>query len=308
MNKINLYVILFLVFFLPSIYSYTISDISTDIVVRSNGSLEVGEEFKVGDFKDTNELIFTIFPVYDMIVKINNDSDLNYSYGIDKLIINTSSYSTNEIILNITYLTDYYTTKDSNGWNINYNPLFLDKTGEFKITFPINSDILALSTDIKNLHPDKDQFYVIDSNLTNFKASYKLSNQKIVSETKNNSLLFVIILIIVVGLILAYLFIHKNKIKQNKTKLNNEDKKEYNLDNNQNEKLLLGLNENEQKIIKLLLQDDGLSQQKIALKLFLPKGTVSRNIKKLEDKGYIDIKKYGVTNKAFLSSLFNQKK
>jgi len=70
---------------------------------------------------------------------------------------------------------------------------------------------------------------------------------------------------------------------------------------------MLGLNENEQKIIKLLLVEDGLSQQKVALKLFLPKGTVSRNIQKLEDKGYIEIKKYGVTNKIFLSSLFENK-
>jgi len=303
MNKINLYIILFLVLFLPSIYSYTTSDISTTIVVRSNGSLEVSEEFRIADFKDTNELIFNIVPVYDMIVKINNNSDLNYSYGINELVINTNDYSTNEILLNITYLTDYFTTKDSNGWNINYNPLFLDKTGNFKITFPVNSDILALSTDIKNLHPDKDQFYVIDSNLTSFNASYKLSNQKIVSETKNNSLLFVIILIIVVGLILTYFLVYKNKSKFKKNEI-----KEEKPEKNQTEKLLLGLNENEQKIIKLLLQEDGLSQQKIALKLFLPKGTVSRNIKKLEDKGYIDIKKYGVTNKAFLSSLFNQKK
>ncbi len=303
MNKINLYIIMFLVLLLPSIYSYTTSDISTTIVVRSNGSLEISEVFKVANFKDTNELVFNIVPVYDMLVKVNNNPDLNYSYGINELVINTNDYSTNEIILNITYLTDHFTTKDSNGWNINYNPLFLDKTGDFKITFPVNSDILALSTDIKNLHPDKDQFYVIDSNLTSFNASYKLSNQKIVSETKNSSLLFVIILVIVVGLILTYFLIYKNKSKSNKLEIK-EDKPEK----NQTEKLLLGLNENEQKIIKLLLEEDGLSQQKIALKLFLPKGTISRNIKKLEDKGYIDIKKYGVTNKAFLSSLFNQKK
>jgi len=308
MNKINLYILLFLVLFLPSIYSYTTNDISTNIVVRSNGSLEISEEFKVGDFKDTNELIFDIFPVYDMVVKINNDSDVNYSYGIDKLIINTSSYSINEIILKITYLTDYYTTKDSNGWNITYNPLFLDKTGNFMITFPINSEILDLSTDIQNLHPNKDQFYIIDSNLENFKASYMLSNQKIIPKTRNNDLLFVIILVVVLGLILTYLLIYKNRIHNKKIILNTDNKKNYNIKSNRTEELLLGLNENEQKIIKLLLDEDGLSQQKIALKLFLPKGTVSRNIKKLEDKGYVDIKKYGVTNKAFLSSLFDQKK
>ena len=70
--------------------------------------------------------------------------------------------------------------------------------------------------------------------------------------------------------------------------------------------LLLGLNENEQKIIKLLLNEDGLSQKKISLKTFLPKGTVSRNIKKLESKDYILIKPYGATHKIFLGNIFKK--
>lgn len=39
----------------------------------------------------------------------------------------------------------------------------------------------------------------------------------------------------------------------------------------------------------------------------LPKGTTSRNIKKLVSKGYLEIKKYGVSNKVFLGEIFNKK-
>ena len=54
------------------------------------------------------------------------------------------------------------------------------------------------------------------------------------------------------------------------------------------------------------MENEGQSQKIIAAKSFLPKGTVSRNIQKLVDKGYIDIKKYGVSNKLFLGEVFKK--
>jgi len=205
MNKINLFIIIVVLFLLPSIYSYTTNDISTTILVRTNGSLEINEQLSITDFKDTNELVFDIFPVYDMIVKVNS-KDASYTFGIDKLRINVDNYSTNEILLDITYLTDYYTLKDINGWTIDYSPLFLDATGQFKITFPAGSNIISLSTDIKNLHPDRDKFYVTDEDLLNFKANYKISNQNIKSEKGNNSWLIIVLVIILIGLTIAYFF------------------------------------------------------------------------------------------------------
>ena len=104
---------------------------------------------------------------------------------------------------------------------------------------------------------------------------------------------YIIILVSIIGIISIYFAYTKKPKVKNKTKNKSED-------------LLLGLNENEQKIIKVIMENEGQTQKVITAKCFLPKGTVSRNIKKLSDKGYIEIKKYGVSNKVFLGEIFKK--
>ncbi len=305
-NKLKLFIILVLVLCIPSIYSYQVQDISTSINVRSNGTIEINNQLNVTDINE-NLLILDIVPVYDLSVKINNTIP-NFTYTNSKLEVYIDNYNSSELIVDVTYLTDKFTTKQDDVWNINYYPLFTDVTGIYQIILPLDAEIVNLSSDLQNNNKVNNisvinkRLVINDVNLSSFNIYYKIGNQKLVEDKNNSWILFIIIILIIVVSIFMYVS-KKKKLKNKKDKGREDKEKEV----NSNEKLLLGLNENEQKIIKLLLVQDGLSQQKVALKLFLPKGTVSRNIQKLEDKGYIEIKKYGVTNKIFLSSLFENK-
>jgi len=304
--KLKLFIILVSCLFIPSIYSYQVQDISTSINVRSNGTLEINNQLNVTDINE-DLLVLDIVPVYDLSVKINNTTP-NFKYTSSKLEIYVDNYNSSELIVDVTYLTDKFTTKQDDVWDINYYPLFTDVTGVYQIILPLNAEIINLSSDLQNNNKVNNisvinkRLVINDVNLSSFNIYYKIGNQKLVEDKNNSWILFIIIILIIV--VSIFMYVSKKKKLKNKKDTGREDK-EKEVDSN--EKLLLGLNENEQKIIKLLLVEDGLSQQKVALKLFLPKGTVSRNIQKLEDKGYIEIKKYGVTNKIFLSSLFENK-
>lgn len=71
--------------------------------------------------------------------------------------------------------------------------------------------------------------------------------------------------------------------------------------------LLKLLGENEEKVIKGLLQGDKIAQRNLMAKTGLPKSTLSRTIKKLELKGLLIVHDIGNTNKIELSKEFREK-
>ena len=282
-----------LVLFSSSIFATSITNINTKIIIRENGTLEISDVLNVKDI-NSDFLVLNNIPVYDIHITING-ANAEFNSTIDKLNINlTSINTTDNATINIVYLTDYYSTKNKDDWEVNYTPAFINQVDSLQVVLPRESEIISLSTDLNSLVVSKKQFMINVKDINALEINYKLGNQKLI--TKNSSMFIIlgIILILLIGGG-AYLFFRKKKTKN---VLKKEDDKS---------KLLLGLNENEQKIIKVLLEEDGQSQGKVSLKLYLPKGTVSRNIQKLQDKGYVDIKKYGSTNKVFLSNLFKDK-
>lgn len=303
MNIKHICLIILVLLFIPSIFGYQAQDLSTIINVRDNGTLEISNKLLITDINQ-DKLIFDIVPVYDLILNISGEIP-KYNYTDSKLEIDISEYKKDKITIDIIYLTDKFTKKQDNVWNITYYPVFTKSTGSYKLVLPENSEIIKEDnfTDNKynyNISVVNNRLTITDINVSYFTLSYSFVNQKLLE--KNNYKVFLFIAIIII-LLTLFIFL---KLRSKKKDIPIVTKKEDGDINTKN--LLLGLNENEQKIIKLLLLEDGLSQQKIALKLFLPKGTISRNTKKLQDKGYIEIKKYGVTNKIFLSSLFETKK
>jgi len=295
-KKFKIITILFVfLLFCVSIHANTVDSLNTKIIIRDNGVLEIHDFIKI-IISNENYILLNIPPVLDL--QINSDFK-NYSYNFDNntLYISLNNTVDNNTLLSfeIIYLTDVFSTKKGNDWNISYYSSIQKKLDSFEIILPTNVIINNLSTDYNSIYLNNNQFTIYTKNISNFCINYSLNNLKLDNNNNNNNnnnkWNFLIICIILL-IIISTLFL-KNKKKKNNIKKNND--------------LLLGLNENEQKIINLLFVENGISQKKIALRLFLPKGTVSRNITKLKDKGYIKINKYGVTNKVFLGEIFLKK-
>lgn len=272
-------ILLCFLFFINYVCAYNVISQETEITHNHFDVYKFDERLVLTDI-NTNKLEFPIVPSYDLIVKINNQRYSNISYTTDLLTINIDPNLSN-IDLEIIYLTDYYTSKSESLWNINYSSRYLEKMDKLTLTLPKDAQTKDL-TNISSARVVNGQLVItlLDSKEINV-------NYRLVSLKKRNYYLLLILLIIPIYFLL---------IKKKRTKKSEKD-----------DSLLLGLNENEQKIVKLLLdQKEGLTQKQISLKLFLPKGTVSRNIQKLVDKGYLEIKKYGVSNKVFLGEVFKK--
>jgi uncharacterized membrane protein len=273
-------ILLSFLFFINYVCAYNVISQETEITHNHFDVYKFDERLVLTDI-NTNKLEFPIVPSYDLIVKINNQRYSNISYTTDLLTINIDTNLSN-IDLEIIYLTDYYTSKSESLWNINYSSRYLEKMDKLTLTLPKDAQTKDL-TNISSARVVNGQLVItlLDSKEINV-------NYRLVSLKKRNYYFLLILLIIPI----YFLFIKKKKRKRSEKK---------------DDSLLLGLNENEQKIVKLLLdQKEGLTQKQISLKLFLPKGTVSRNITKLVDKGYLEIKKYGVSNKVFLGEVFKK--
>ena len=272
-------ILLSFLFFINYVCAYNVISQETEITHNHFDVYKFDERLVLTDI-NTNKLEFPIVPSYDLIVKINNQRYSNISYTTDLLTINIEPNLSN-IDLEIIYLTDYYTSKSESLWNINYSSRYLEKIDKITLTLPKE----AQTKDLTNISSAK----VINGQMVITLLDSKEINiyYTLVSLKKRNYYFLLILLIIPI-----YFLLRKKK----RTKKSEKD-----------DSLLLGLNENEQKIVKLLLdQKEGLTQKQISLKLFLPKGTVSRNITKLVDKGYLEIKKYGVSNKVFLGEVFKK--
>ena len=70
------------------------------------------------------------------------------------------------------------------------------------------------------------------------------------------------------------------------------------------EKKLELLPDTERKIVEFLLGHDGVTQKDVEAGVSLPKSTVSRVLKSLEVKGFVERKKVGLSKKIFLSGSF----
>jgi uncharacterized membrane protein len=310
--KINIKILLIfsllifsLLIFTSNLFSYNIDGLETYISVRDNGALEVHDYLFVSNV-DSNFLVLDIIPVYDLVIKVDGKKYNYYSYDLDNLEIDLRHIN-KEVNLNleIIYLTDFYSSKENSNWIINYKPLFFESVDNFKLDLPINSSFNTLSVDLSKVSFNNNRFSVTDVNVSYLDINYFINDLKIgESSSRDLNYLYLGLVLFIIIVTIFFIFNIRNKkdiyFKSNKKNIETKSKKDFN-------DLLLGLNENEQKIVKLLLVESGLSQKKISLKLFLPKGTISRNIKKLEEKGYIEIMKYGVTNKVFLSKLFEKK-
>ncbi len=297
MKYYNILTIIFIIFLSVNIYSYNIERIDTSVTLRDNGIVQVSDKLILTEVNKSDIITFLIFPVYDLKIK-SDYKDLTYSYSLDTLTVNASDCCilNNSLNLEIIYLTDVYSYKQGNVWSVIYYPLFKEYTDTLKFTFPKNTEIIDLSVDLQNISIVNNQFVLTLNNpVSSLDINYSL-NHVVLPESNNFNYLTYIISILL-GLTLLFSGIYIILRKKKSVKVIKESK----------EDLLLGLNENEQKIIKIILENDGILQKSLSKECFLPKGTVSRNLKKLESKGYIEIKRYGINKKVFSGKVFSKK-
>lgn len=291
MKGLKFFVLLFIVLISFNLYAYNIEKIDTKIVIRENGILEVYDTVFITNIEKSQEVFLPIVPVYDLKIKSVYE-DLDYSYDFSTLKINLSDCCllNNSVILEVIYLTDVFTYKNENIWQLNYFPIFNSYVDTFSLTFPENIKIIDISTDFRNISIKDNRFYLSLYSVTSFDVnySYKYSFE---DEGKKSFNWFLFFLFFFIFFIVSYISF----------------KKYYRKRENEKKDILLGLNENEQKIVKVVIKENGILQKNLSRECFLPKGTVSRNLKKLEDKGYIEIKRYGVNKKVFLGKVFSKK-
>lgn len=273
---------LFLIILVNLSFAYNIESQDTEITFTKFDVYKISEKLEIKN-NTSKTLEFFIVPSYDVIIKINNQKYFNYSYSTDKLTIDLDNILEN-FNLEITYLTDYYTNKNLGIWNLKYYSTHTENINNLKLTLPKN-------VELKNTF-EYDTLQILNKQIiVFFKDIKQIDVEYDIKEVKNyNYLYFLLLPLILIGFFL--LFVKSKKINKKQIKTD----------------LLLGLNENEQKIMKVLMENEGQSQKIITAKTYLPKGTVSRNIKKLMSKGYIEIKKYGVSNKLFLGEVFTKNK
>jgi uncharacterized membrane protein len=268
-----------LIFISSTVNAFSIVKLDSRVIVRDNGLCEIHDVLEIKDV-DSNLIILDVIPVYDLIVKIDN-KNVHFIHTLDKLNINLNNLNnTNNVNLEIIYLTDYFTTKKSRDWDINYFSIFKENIDHLIFELPENTKIKYMSIDLEYISIIDDKFIIVLNNIDNLNVKYNINSKKLNSRNKFNSkiILWVFLIIILIGLIVSkFLFNFKKKRLQN-------------YKSNKIKELLLGLNENEQKIILFLLDKEGVSQKTLSLKLFLLKGTVSRNVKNLESKEYVVIK------------------
>ncbi|MDD4049946.1 MAG: winged helix-turn-helix transcriptional regulator [Candidatus ainarchaeum sp.] len=302
--------LLFIFFISFNLYAYNIEKIDTLIVIREDGVLQISDKILFTEVVKSDQIVLSIVPVYDLKIK-SDYKDLNYSYSLDNLTINASDCCIldNTLSLEIIYLTDVFSYKNENVWSINYIPIFREYTDSFVLRFPKNTEINNLSVDYKFVEIVNNHFVLnINETVSKVDVSYSINRPGIEENSFNWSLFFIVFFVFFISsfLIRRYVFLKKSKSSSFKNTDNNLSKENF-LSKENKEDLLLGLNENEQKIIKIILEKNGMLQKNLSKECFLPKGTVSRNLKKLESKGYIEIKRYGVNKKVFLGEVFLKK-
>jgi len=287
-----LWLFLAIIFISFNLSGYQITSIDSKITIRDDGILQISDSVVITEVDPSVEIVLPLIPVYDL--KINsNQKSLSYKYSLNSLNISVSDCCLvdQSLFLEIVYLTDKYTSKSEGLWSIDYYPIFNEYTDSLEVTFPEYTEIRNVSMDLRFISPEGNRFILnYKDPVTNLTIDYLLKLSPF-SEKNNFFINFFI------PFIIAFSLTFFGLRRYSRSKKNKFLKKD----------LLLGLNENEQKIIKVVIEKNGIFQKYLDKETFLPKGTVSRNLKKLEDKGYVSIKKFGVNNKVFLGEVFSKK-
>ncbi len=230
-----------------------------------------------------------VSPVHAVSIKLF----LNYDGSCNVYYYDVSSVSTVQIpedaidLTNssdfISFKTQSFTEKKGLVWNVAYiSPFDADLT----IRFPAGARVTGGNGEIETIDG---LIYLYKDVSAGEEVDIEYS---LYAEEESPLLLYAVaVLILLVFVFLLYSFSKKPRLKV---------EREVSVD----EKKLELLPETERKIVEFLLGHDGVTQKDVEAGVSLPKSTVSRVLKTMENKGFVERKKVGLSKKIFLSQMF----
>ena len=190
--------------------------------------------------------------------------------------------------------TAQYTSKQQSLWtfNITKNETFSDYV--YSVQLPKNSEIYSISSSGSFIIREESGNLIIEGFGINESLSivilYQTEKYLETSGLFGLDMFSIILIIIIVVLIVSFfavLFFFDKRIQPTLFQKKDDDF----------EGKLKGLNERQKKILTLLRESSiGLTQTDIQRELNMPKASVSRNIRRLELKGLIEIEHIGMSN------------
>lgn len=253
-------------------------------------------------FIDSRNVYSFFLPAFSPknIYTYDEGGELNYSVS-DGIYVDlrdqTEGYS-----FNVEYFSDMLTSKNASEWTFSYD---FYKVGdfdriEFILTLPINTRLHSFSED--GIIYSEDDYMNIEWEIPNYISSKKME-VKYTFKTSSNGIKkpvnqFLIYATILLLFLMIFLFLKKFKFKS-------KSRRDFSLGQKD---LIHTLTENEKKIIEELLKSrKGLTQKKISLLTGIPKSTLSRILKKLEIRNFIEKRDYGNTKIVKLTEWFLNK-
>lgn len=216
----------------------------------------------------------------------------------DNGIVNVEGKSNYQPLLNITQ-SDLYTSKKNGVWTLN---ITIDENFDnfiYELNLPKYSTINYIKTTptfriadggdhIQLIGTGENQkFYIL--------LQYKIDNTKaFVSESNPwilNSIFFVIVILVVIGILITYKLIRMNRKRNKKINIETEisegekPKVDYSI-----------LPQRQQDIIQLLKKNDKMTQKQLEEIMEIPKSSISRNVQTLVVKGIVRKEQVGQTN------------
>lgn len=176
------------------------------------------------------------------------------------------------------FSTDEYTSKEGSEWTIVY---IMPCDGDLTVRFPAGARLIEGSG----------ESYVEDGLLhvnTEAKGDEAVEFRYSFFREKETEWWPILAVLMVVGALVIFLLTKRKKEAVSTEKQDTEKKLEL-------------FPDVEKKIVKILMERDAITQKELEAVVDMPKSTLSRTLNRLEEKGFIERKKVGLSKKIFIT-------
>ncbi len=300
MKKILL--LLILVLLANQVNAYNVDNINTEIEVYDDGVVKVINTY----IFDSTDVVEIIIPAYspESIIVTDDSNELKFA-AVDNSIVIKPEGHTKDYQITLQYLTDQLTSKKNGDWKLIYNfpaykNLKIDKIKEsaLLISLPETAKLIDF-TEEGLVFTEKNSLKIgwkpklNEYQDTNIEIEYSYTYL----DRKKDYIRFAFFILI--GLIiLLILLICGKKCYRKIRKIISKEKKD----------ILKTLEKREQEVIKLLLENKNkMYQSQIQKQTGISKATLSRIIKRLENRNILEVRPGGNTNLIMLQDWFLKK-
>ncbi len=294
---------LILVVCIESAAAFPISSYNVEIEVYGDGVAKVVNTLVFDSTKSGNSITIPAYGPESVIV-YNDEGEVKFA-NIENNIIIQPNIQTKEYEIKIQYLTNKLTSKEGDDWVVKYNlpsrnVLKFDEAKDVRLIISVpNSAKLSYFTEGGVVYTQKNMFNVgWKTDLEEYAQKEFEIKYSQVAQTDGTSLvdiLAIIFLAIIAAIVLGYCgYCAFKKI----TKRLSKGKKD----------IMKTLDKNEKAVITLLLENNHkMYQSKIQKDSAISKATLSRVLKRLEQKEILEITESGNTNLVKIKEWFLKK-